>query len=185
VYVSVYVRVCLQQAEADVLLRGFTNILGKDYEKEFAKADVDKDGKLSEPELKGWVTSLLTPSEEDKEEEEEHVAAPTARQYYAAFVCQTVPFIGFGIMDNGIMIIAGDQIDLTLGVTLGLSTMAAAGLGNLVSDIVGVSFSGSLSFLSPLSPALFLFSLSFFCTHTLPFSPFLSLSACWYASHSR
>ncbi|XP_017488877.1 PREDICTED: G2/mitotic-specific cyclin-B2-like, partial [Rhagoletis zephyria] len=36
------------------------------------------------------------------------------------------------------MIIAGDYIDLTLGVTLGISTMAAAGLGNALSDVAGV-----------------------------------------------
>ena len=36
------------------------------------------------------------------------------------------------------MIIAGDYIDLTLGVTFGISTMAAAGLGNALSDVAGV-----------------------------------------------
>jgi hypothetical protein len=46
-------------------------------------------------------------------------------------------------MDNAIMIIAGDQIDASLGITLGISTMAAAALGNLLSDIVGVCFGGS------------------------------------------
>jgi hypothetical protein len=40
------------------------------------------------------------------------------------------------------MIIAGDRIDSMLGVTFGISTMAAAGLGNLLSDIVGVSVGG-------------------------------------------
>ncbi|CAM9152537.1 unnamed protein product, partial [Phaeothamnion confervicola] len=47
-------------------------------------------------------------------------------------------FVGFGIMDNAILIVAGEYIDLTLGVALGISTMAAAALGNLVSDIFGV-----------------------------------------------
>ena len=32
---------------------------------------------------------------------------------------------------------AGDAIDTSLGVTLGISTLAAAGLGNLVSDVAG------------------------------------------------
>ncbi|KAG5183193.1 hypothetical protein JKP88DRAFT_317526 [Tribonema minus] len=53
-----------------------------------------------------------------------------------------VPFVAFGIMDNAIMIIAGEYIDLTLGVTLGISTMAAAALGNLVSDLAGVGLGG-------------------------------------------
>ena len=37
------------------------------------------------------------------------------------------------------MILVGDQIDCTLGVKFGLSTMAAAGFGNLISDVVGIS----------------------------------------------
>ena len=40
-----------------------------------------------------------------------------------------IPFIGFGFLDNALMIIAGDYIDTTIGVTLGISTMAAAGFG--------------------------------------------------------
>jgi hypothetical protein len=37
-----------------------------------------------------------------------------------------------------IKIVAGDAIDSTLGVALGISTLAAAGLGNLISDICGL-----------------------------------------------
>lgn len=40
------------------------------------------------------------------------------------------------------MIIAGDYIDATFGAKLGISAMAAAGLGNLVSDTVGIGASG-------------------------------------------
>jgi tRNA-specific adenosine deaminase 1 len=36
------------------------------------------------------------------------------------------------------MIIAGDRIDASLGLKLGISTMAAAALGNLISDICGI-----------------------------------------------
>ena len=38
-------------------------------------------------------------------------------------------YSGFGFLDNLIMIMAGEYIDLTLGATLGISTMAAAALG--------------------------------------------------------
>ena len=51
----------------------------------------------------------------------------------------SIPMIGFGFADNFIMIIAGDAIDASFGVTFGISTLAAAGLGNLVSDIAGIS----------------------------------------------
>ena len=51
-----------------------------------------------------------------------------------------VPMIGFGFMDNIIMIQAGDLIDHTLGVRFGFSTLVAAALGNLCSDASGVLF---------------------------------------------
>lgn len=59
-----------------------------------------------------------------------------------------MPMVGFGFMDNIIMIQAGDLIDSTLGVTLGLSTMAAAAWGNVCSDSSGVLFGGVVESLS-------------------------------------
>ncbi|KAM7373683.1 hypothetical protein PAMP_008517 [Pampus punctatissimus] len=50
-----------------------------------------------------------------------------------------IPFVGFGFLDNAIMIAA---IELSIGVTLGISTMAAAALGNLVSDLAGLGLAG-------------------------------------------
>jgi GAF domain-containing protein len=49
-----------------------------------------------------------------------------------------IPFVGFGFMDNAILIIAGDAIDTSLGVTLGISTMCAAAIGNIISDLAGI-----------------------------------------------
>lgn len=40
------------------------------------------------------------------------------------------------------MIQAGDLIDQTIGVTLGLTTLAAAACGQVVSDFTGVTFGG-------------------------------------------
>ncbi|KAL3800749.1 hypothetical protein ACHAW5_009319 [Stephanodiscus triporus] len=51
-----------------------------------------------------------------------------------------MPMVGFGFMDNIIMITAGDLIDHTLGVRFGLSTLVAAAFGNLCSDMSGVLF---------------------------------------------
>jgi hypothetical protein len=67
------------------------------------------------------------------------VPQPTKRQLLMLALAGGVPFIGFGFADNFIMIIAGDQIDATLGIRFGLSTLAAAGLGNLISDVIGLS----------------------------------------------
>ena len=43
-------------------------------------------------------------------------------------------------MDNAILILAGDQIDIHMGVTLGISTLCAAAIGNIISDLAGVGF---------------------------------------------
>jgi len=69
-------------------------------------------------------------------------AKVTGAQLYRIFLFNGLPFIGFGILDNGIMIAAGEYIDITIGVTLGISTMAAAALGNLVSDVCGIGMAG-------------------------------------------
>lgn len=68
------------------------------------------------------------------------VPEPTRRQLYVVAIHQAIPFVGFGIMDNAILIMAGEAIDVYLGVTLGISTMCAAAIGNIVSDLCGVIF---------------------------------------------
>lgn len=50
--------------------------------------------------------------------------------------------VGFGFMDNTVMLHAGNAIDLTLGVTFGLSTLSAAACGQICSDMAGVAFGG-------------------------------------------
>ena len=50
----------------------------------------------------------------------------------------SLPFVGFGFLDNFIMIMAGEYIDLTLGMKFGMSTMAAAAMGNTISDLLGI-----------------------------------------------
>jgi len=72
------------------------------------------------------------------------VAKPTARQLMMHAIQSAVPMIGFGFMDNTIMIHAGHYVDCTLGVTFGLSTLAAAGIGQIFSGIGGVMFGDAL-----------------------------------------
>lgn len=43
-----------------------------------------------------------------------------------------------------LQITAGEQIDLMFGAKLGLSSMAAAGLGNTVADVVGINISHTI-----------------------------------------
>ncbi|XP_071324764.1 transmembrane protein 65-like [Trachinotus anak] len=70
------------------------------------------------------------------------VAPPTAAQLRYVLLHNALPFVGFGFLDNCIMIVAGTQIELSIGVILGISTMAAAALGNLVSDLAGLGLAG-------------------------------------------
>jgi len=63
---------------------------------------------------------------------------PSVTQIKQLFAVNTLPFIGFGILDNMIMILAGEYIDQSLGALLCISTMAAAALGNIISDVAGV-----------------------------------------------
>lgn len=67
---------------------------------------------------------------------------PNASQLRYVLLHNAIPFVGFGFLDNAIMIAAGTQIELSIGVTLGISTMAAAALGNLVSDLAGLGLAG-------------------------------------------
>lgn len=55
-----------------------------------------------------------------------------------------IPTAGFGFMDNTIMIQAGHAIDCTIGVMFGLSTLAAAAMGQVFSSVGGVLFGGTL-----------------------------------------
>ncbi|XP_051949001.1 transmembrane protein 65 [Xyrauchen texanus] len=66
----------------------------------------------------------------------------TAAQLRYILLHNAIPFVGFGFLDNAIMIAAGTQIELSLGITFGISTMAAAALGNLVSDLAGLGLAG-------------------------------------------
>jgi hypothetical protein len=65
-------------------------------------------------------------------------------QIRSIMLSAAIPMVGFGFMDNFIMIQAGSMIDNTLGVQLGLATMTAAALGQVVSDTCGVLFGGTL-----------------------------------------
>lgn len=57
---------------------------------------------------------------------------------FSVFFVNAVPFLGFGFLDNFIMICAGDSIDHLFGTVFCFSTMAAAGFGNTISDVIGI-----------------------------------------------
>ena len=55
-----------------------------------------------------------------------------------------LPFVGFGFVDNFVMLLAGEEIEAVFGARFGLSTLAAAGLGNLVSDVFGLGLADQI-----------------------------------------
>jgi tRNA-specific adenosine deaminase 1 len=66
------------------------------------------------------------------------ISEPSKRDLQIHALTQGIPFIGFGIMDNAILIWAGDKIDTHLGILFGISTLCAAAIGNIISDVAGV-----------------------------------------------
>jgi len=95
----------------------------------------------------GASSSRLFPSQSAAD-----VPAPSWNALRTLFVASAIPMVGFGFMDNLVMIQAGQYIDSTLGVSLGLATMSAAAAGQVVSDVSGVVFGGTLErFLTRLS----------------------------------
>lgn len=73
-----------------------------------------------------------------KAESSSDVTLPTDFQLRAHYISNSIPFVGFGIVDQTVMIQAGNAIDCTLGVTLGLSTLSAAAVGGLISNVSGI-----------------------------------------------
>ena len=117
----------------------------------FAEADVDGDETLSREEFDRVLVRFgdrgYSRGGADGASGAGDVAM-TREQRRALFLSQAIPFVGFGFMDNAIMIIAGEYIEMSIGTTLALSTMAAAGLGNLLSDVAGIGFSSKIESLT-------------------------------------
>lgn len=66
------------------------------------------------------------------------VPRPTTKNLVDIGIANSIPFIGFGFLDNFFMLFFGDYIDLYLGSYFCLTTMGAAALGNTLSDILGI-----------------------------------------------
>ncbi|KAL8426470.1 hypothetical protein Efla_001772 [Eimeria flavescens] len=66
------------------------------------------------------------------------------KQVWHVFGIAALPMVGFGLMDQLIMIRLGDLLDTTLGVKFGLATLSAAAVGQLCSDTAGVLFGSTI-----------------------------------------
>ena len=70
------------------------------------------------------------------------VPPPTRQQLIQHALRSSIPFVGFGIVDNSLMITLGEVVDLTIGQSLGISPLASAALGNMVADVSGIASGG-------------------------------------------
>lgn len=80
----------------DIFETGEAKIRIEDYE----KLDTNNDGLISREELEAYIQSQQAP-----------LMAPTHAQLTMLATSAAVPFVGFGFMDNAIMIIAGEVTD--------------------------------------------------------------------------
>jgi hypothetical protein len=70
----------------------------------------------------------------------------TYAQLKSVALSQMYPFIGFGFLDNALMLAFGETIESSVGLSLGLSTMAAAAIGNTLSDVCGVGLANKIEY---------------------------------------
>ena len=101
---------------------------------------MNHDGNLTFSEFKEWAAELVRHGD-DREQEK---SPPTSDQLRALFVQHATPYVGFGLVDNSLMVMSGEAIDSTLGFYLGLSCLGAAALGNAFSNGLGMALHGTI-----------------------------------------
>jgi hypothetical protein len=112
----------------------------ENLDREFEKADTNKDGQLSLEEFKAWGAKVCSEVEDD--------SPPSTHQLFLSFLKAVPPFLGFGFIDNFIMLIAGEAIDRHIGHMLGLSSMGSCALGNMFSGIFAIALHGTIEGMS-------------------------------------
>jgi len=117
-----------------------------------SEADVDGDGVVSSRELAQWwkrrAPTLLAYSAAAAD------APATTKQLLRLGLVAAVPCFTFGFLDNAIMLVAGEAIENSIGVKLGLSGMACAAAGNVIADTTGQVSGGTVDrLLRPILPA--------------------------------
>jgi len=85
---------------------------------------------------------LIRHAQKQLSEGADMATGPQFVQYLRLALLNGVPMIGFGFVDNFVLIILGDYLDGHLSYHLGLSTLFAAGLANLGSDVMGLTVGG-------------------------------------------
>eukprot|EP00811_Abedinium_folium_P003573 NODE_13286_length_1174_cov_5.478510.p1 GENE.NODE_13286_length_1174_cov_5.478510~~NODE_13286_length_1174_cov_5.478510.p1 ORF type:complete len:291 (+),score=83.68 NODE_13286_length_1174_cov_5.478510:64-873(+) len=114
-----------------------------EVDKDFQSVDNTTDSK-AKPTLASFRSFAGICEQSVGEEAAEADVELTRVQRRRLFMQHGVPFVGFGLVDNGLMIITGEIIDQTLGLWLGISMLAGAALGNAWSNGVGMVLHGTI-----------------------------------------
>jgi len=144
------------------IIRPLASHVGRVLDKEFQKADLDGNQEISKVELNNWykqkfpsfgmegtMASTAVPASSTGAAAALVAAEePSSKQLRQLAVMAGIPFIGFGFLDNAIMLVAGNQIEMSLGVAFGVTPLMAAGLGNLMSDVCGLKAGGAIEILA-------------------------------------
>jgi len=131
---------------------GALEYFGRDeIEKELNNADLNRDTIICREDFRNWYQKAVERSTKDSEETKDKSSASSAHVppvplpvLIKIALITGVPFIGFGFLDNSLMILAGDAIDSTLGFYFNVSVMASAAMGNVVSGTIGMQVHGVL-----------------------------------------
>lgn len=94
-------------------------------------ADLDNDHTISSDDYRQWVTEVF-----------EKRGGLSRGQMLRVALHTALPFVAFGFLDNTVMLLSGDLIDRMVGAALGLSVMATAALGGVVSGTMGIQMHG-------------------------------------------
>lgn len=117
-------------------------VLSQQLDRAFREADKDRDGKLSSHEVRTLLSSRFRLKVVPASPDNHSTARPTNHQLKLVMIGSAIPFVGFGFVDNIIMLAAGDMIEIHFHETYAMSMLCAAALGNTVSDVVGLSLGG-------------------------------------------
>ncbi|KAL7681490.1 putative transmembrane protein [Plasmopara halstedii] len=121
----------------------------KELEMLLKAADTDRDGLLSHDQLRGLLTSRfrlrpVASLHPVASLSSRALSPPTRRQLKLVMIGSAIPFVGFGLVDNLILLVAGDAIETHFHSSYAMSMLCAAALGNTVADVVGLSLGGGI-----------------------------------------
>ncbi|KAG2524640.1 hypothetical protein BBO99_00002792 [Phytophthora kernoviae] len=137
----------LPKAQKYAVMTRVANNYKGELEHVLKTADTDHDGLLSHDQLRRLLTSRfrlrpVASSNPAASLSSRALLPPTNRQLRLVMIGSAIPFVGFGLVDNLILLVAGDAIETHFHASYATSMLCAAALGNTVADVVGLSLGG-------------------------------------------